>query len=154
MTDLKLQEALVGEVREVLESQSVKLPGGSEWKNFHVYSQEKPYKNDEQDDDQENYIIVMLDDENLGEENRWKVHVHMIISICLYEEAHQGNMILADLMNKIYLHLVNRRFVAGMFEMEQEAHKRFNQECYKNFYECDLETVWKLPEIYTSEDFI
>lgn len=156
MTDLKLQEVLVKEIQCLLENQSLKKPDGSEWKNLNVYRQEKPYKDDEDDDAQEDYIIVMLDDEDFGEDRRWKVDVHMIMSICLYEDAHQGNMILANLMNQIFMHLQRKGIIGDMFEMEPEAYKRFNHECYPNYYECDLITVWKLPEIErdSSEDLI
>lgn len=147
MTDLKLQQVIIDEIRTLLDNHSIRKLDGEEWTDFHVYCQDKPYKDDEEDD-QEDYIIVMLDDEDLGADGRWKVNVHILISICLYEEEHQGNMILADLMNQIYMHFQKKGFIGGMFEMESEAHKRFNQESYPNYYECDLITVWKLPEIY------
>lgn len=156
MTDLKLQEVLVKEIEHLLESQSLKKLDGSNWKDLNVYRQDKPYKDDFNDDDQEDYIIVMLDDEDFGSDFCWKVNVHMVMSICLYENENQGNMILANLMNQIFMHLQKKRIIGGMFEMEPEAHKRFNHECYPNYYECDLITVWKLPEIHaeTEEDFI
>lgn len=144
------------EIRSLLDSQSLKKLDGSAWKDFNVYKQDKPYKDDEEDEAQEDYIIVMLDDEDLGADNQWKVYVHILISICLYDEEHQGNVILANLMNQIFMHFQKKGIVGGMFEMEREAHKRFNQECYPNYYECDLITAWKLPEIYmeTEDDFI
>ncbi len=156
MTDLKLQEVLVGEIRSLLQNQSLKKLDGTAWKDLNVYQQEKPYKDDEDDAAQEDYIIVMLGDEDLGEDRRWKVDVHMIMSICLYENAHQGNMILANLMNQIFMHLQRKGIIGDIFGMEPEAYKRFNHECYPNYYECDLITVWKLPEVEreSSEDFI
>lgn len=156
MTDLKLQEEIMGEIRALLDSQSLKKLDGSARKDFNVYRQDKPYKDDEEDEEQEDYIIVMLDDEDMGDDNQWKVNVHILISIYLYDEEHQGNVILANLMNQIFMHFQKKGIIGGMFEMEHEAHKRFNQECYPNYYECDLITVWKLPEIYmeTEGDFI
>ena len=156
MTDIKLQEVLIEEIHHLLKNQSLKKLDGSAWKDLNVYQQDKPYKDDENDSDQEDYIIVMLDDEDLGEDNRWKVDVHMMMSICLYENENQGNVILANLMNQIFMHLQRKGIIGGMFEMEREAYKRFNHECYPNYYECDLITSWKLPEIEREsvEDFI
>ena len=156
MTDLALQDAVIEEIKALMERQSLRKLNGDVWKDYSIYRQDKPYKDDENDDDQEDYIIVMLDDEDLGADNRWKVDVHIIISICLYEEQHQGNLILANLMNQIYMHLARKGVIGNMFEMEAEAHKRFNHECYPNYYECDLITVWRLPELERAaeEDFI
>ena len=156
MTDLKLQEVIMDEIRSMLDSQSLKKMDGSVWKDFNIYRQDKPMKDDAEDDDQEDYIIVMLDDEDLGADNKWKVDVHILISICLYDEERQGNVVLANLMNQIFMHFQKKGIIGEMFEMESEAHKRFNQECYPNYYECDLITVWKLPEIHmeTEDDLI
>ncbi|MCM1045634.1 MAG: hypothetical protein NC417_09000 [Candidatus Gastranaerophilales bacterium] len=155
MTDLDLQNALIRELEELVEHQSLKKLDGEVWKDFHIYRQDKPYKNDDAaddadadvDDDQEDYIIVMLDNEDTDEDGRWIVDVHMLISIRLFEEEHQGNLILATLMNQIDLHLSKKGIIAGRYEMELEKHKRFNQECYPNYYECDFITRWKLPAV-------
>ncbi|MCI9142071.1 MAG: hypothetical protein HFH87_05530 [Lachnospiraceae bacterium] len=146
MTDLDLQDALMKELEELAEHQSLKKLDGEVWKNFNIYRQDKPYKDDEQDSDQEDYIIVMLDDEDTDQDGRWIVNVHMLISVMLFEEEHQGNLILATLMNQIDLHLSKKGIIAGRYEMEREKHKRFNHDCYPNYYECDYITRWKLPE--------
>ena len=145
MTDLDLQNALIRELEELAEHQSLKKLDGEGWKDFCIYRQDKPYKDDEADADQEDYIIVMLGDEDTDQDGRWIVDVHMLISIMLLEEEHQGNLILATLMNQIDLHLSKKGIIAGRYEMEPEKHKRFNNECYSNFYECDYITKWKLP---------
>lgn len=150
MTNLDLQEALITEVKEVLEHQSIKRLDGETWKDFNVYRQDKPYKDDDEDEAQENYIIVMLDDEDTDSEGRWIVTVHMLISAYVpfnEDTDHQGNMIIANIMNQIDLHLCKKGIIADMYEMEPQRKKRFNQECYQNYYECDYITKWKLPEI-------
>lgn len=146
-TDLGLQEALIREIEELADKQSLKKLNDEVWTDYKVYRQDKPYKDDEQDSEQEDYIIVMIDDEDTDKEGQWIVTIHILISIVLYEEQHQGNLILANLMNQIDMHLRKKGVIAGKFEMEKEAHKRFNHECYPNYYECDLITKWKLPEI-------
>lgn len=148
MTDLDLQNALIRELEELVDHQSLKKLDGEVWKDFNIYRQDKPYKNDEADEadaDQEDYIIVMLGDEDTDQDGRWIVDIHILISIMLLEEEHQGNLILATLMNQIDLHLSKKGIIAGCYEMEPEKHKRFNHECYPNYYECDLITKWKLP---------
>lgn len=147
MTDLHLQDALIQELKYLTESHSLKKLNGDVWDNYHIYRQEKPYKDDDDVSEQEDYIIVMLDDEDTDEDGCWIVTVHMIFSIMLYDEENQGNLVLASLMNQVDLHLTKKGIIAGVYEMEKEKHKRFNQECYPNFYECDYITKWKLPEM-------
>lgn len=145
MTDLHLQDTLIAELHELMESHSLKKLNGDTWEDFHIYRQDKPYKNDDDDAEQENYIIVMIDDEDTDEAGNWIVTVHMIFSIMLFDEENQGNLILASLMNQVDLHLMKKGIIAGVYEMETEKHKRFNQECYPNFYESDYITKWKIP---------
>lgn len=158
MTDLELQNALITEIEGLLERQSLKKPSGEAWRDIIVYRQDKPFKNDEDTEDQEDYIIVMLDDEDVGKDGdgSWEVTVHIIISIMMYEVEHQGNILLANLMNQLDLHFRKQGFIGQRFEMLREAHKRFNHECYPNYYECDYITKWKLPlaQIEGIEDLI
>ena len=146
MTDLDLQDAIIKEIEKLTENQSLKKLNGEVWKDYNLYRQEKPYKDDEADADQEDYIIVMLDDEDTDENGDWIVNVHILISIVLFEEQHQGNLILANLMNQLDLHFWKQRIIASKYEMQKQRHKRFNQECYPNYYECDYITRWKLPQ--------
>lgn len=152
MTDLDLQDALIRELEELVERQSLKKLDGEVWKDFNIYRQDKPYKDDEADVDQEDYIIVMLDDEDMDQDGRWIVDVQMVISIMLFEKENQGNLILANLMNQIDLHLSKKGIIAGKYEMEKEKYKRFNHECDPNYYECCLITRWKLPAVNMEVD--
>jgi hypothetical protein len=156
MTDLDLQAALVSELEQLQKDKSLKLLDGSVWRDYHIYTQDKPYKDDEDYEEQEDYIIVLLDEEDADEKGEWTVQVQFIVSICLYEEEHQGNLIIATLMNQIYLHLKSKGIIDGQYEMENRAHKRFNHECYPNYYEAALITYWKLPPVRMQglEEFI
>ena len=145
MTDLELQDALIIEIERLLKHQSLRKPNGETWKDISVYRQDKPFKDDEDTEDQEDYIIVMLDDEDVDKDGNWEVTVHIIISIMMYEVEHQGNILLADLMNQLDLHFRKQGFIDQRYEMLREAHKRFNHECYPNYYECDYITKWRLP---------
>jgi hypothetical protein len=146
MTDLKLQEAIISELEELTARQSLKKLDGEAWKDYNIYAQDIPLKDDDSDEAQEDYILVLLDDEDTDDDGRWIVQVHILISIMLYEEEHQGNLILANLMNQIDLHFCKKGVISGRYEMEVERHKRFNQECPPNYYECDYISKWKLPE--------
>lgn len=146
MTDLDLQDVLIREIKELANRQSLMKMDGKVWKDYNIYRQDKPYKDDEEDADQEDYIIVMLDDEDTDPDGRWVVTVHILISIMLFEEEHQGNLILANWMNQLDQYLCKKGVIGGRYEMEKERHKRFNNECYPNYYECDYITKWKLPE--------
>ncbi|MBE5910889.1 hypothetical protein [Pseudobutyrivibrio sp.] len=145
MTDLDLQKAIVKEIEKLTQDQSLKKLNDEVWKDYNIYTQEKPYKDDFADDDQEDYVIVMLDDEDTDEDGNWIVNVHILLSIKLYEEQHQGNLILANLMNQLDLHFWSLRILDNRYEMQKQRHKRFNQECYPNYYECDYITRWKIP---------
>lgn len=151
MTDLDLQKAIVDEVKEMIVSHHLQMCGEyDEIKDFTVYTQEKPYKNDYDidEEEQENYIIVMLDDEDINEnQDYWTVQVHIIISINLYEKQHQGNLIIADIMNNIHMWLTRKKSIGyqNQYKIEHRAHKRFNQECYPEYCEGDLITFWHLP---------
>lgn len=147
MTDLDLQDALIKEIKEVMEDQSLKKVDGEEWKDYNIYRQDKPYKDEECEADQEDYIIVMLDDEDTDSDGRWIVTVQILFSIMMFDEQHQGNLILANWMNQLDLHLCKKGVIAGKYEMEKERHKRFNQECYPNYYESAYITKWKLPAV-------
>ena len=148
MTDLDLQGAIIREIQELTASQSLKKLDDEVWEDYNIYRQDKPYKNDAEEEDQEDYIIVMLDDEDTNDAGQWVVTVHIVISIMLMEEEHQGNLILANLMNQLDLHFMKERVIDRRYEIENERHKRFNHECYPNYYECDYITKWVLPAVY------
>lgn len=145
MTDLHLQDALIHELEELTAHHSLKKLNDEVWEDYCIYRQDKPYKDDENISEQSDYIIVMLDDEDTDKEGNWIVTVHMIFSIMLFDEENQGNLILASLMNQVDLYLMKKGIIAGVYEMETEKHKRFNHECYPNFYESDYITKWKIP---------
>lgn len=147
MTDLELQDSLVREIEEMARWHSLKKLNGETWEDYKIYRQEKPYKDDGFEDDQEDYIIVLINDEDTDGEGNWIVEIQFIISIVLYEEVHQGNLILANLMNQIEMHLRKKGIIAGKYEIEDEMHKRFNQECPPTYYECALITKWKIPTV-------
>ena len=155
MTDLGLQAALYEEIRKMAKSYvNDELAG---WVDFNVYKQDKPYKEDDFVNEetaiggnpQENYIIVMVDDEDTNEAGEWIVQVYFIISIGEYYEEHSGNMVILDVMNEIWRKLNEKRIIGGKYLMETKAHKRINHECYPNYYEGALVTYWKLPATNT-----
>lgn len=151
MTDLELQRALAGELKKMCETHSLKKLDGEDWKAYNIYSQDKPYKDDEDDKAQEDYIIVLLDDEETFKDEagkwKWKVCVQFIISIELYDESNQGNLILANLMNQIDSHFRKHCIVGGCCTMDSKSYKKFNHECYEGFYESALITYWEFPVI-------
>jgi hypothetical protein len=147
MTDVDLQTALMREVREVLDTQGIKNmdDGYTRWKDFNVYRQDLPFKNDDEDWRQTDYVLVIIGDEDTDEDGDWIVQMHMSMCIMSMDEEHQGNVVLANLMNQIDLHLSKKGIIDDRYEMQRERHKRFNDECMPNEYECDYITTWKLP---------
>lgn len=169
MTDLELQQALYEHVRSFLKDQGLEFPYSNqetvvdeetgeeneqtihEWKPFNVYKQDKPYKTDENDEDEENYILIILNDED-GEERSedWIVEVQFIVGIELYEDDHQGNLIIANVMNKLWHYLRTHKIDGADLDRHDKA-KRFNQENYPNFYEGALITKWRIRDVQVAE---
>lgn len=146
MTDLDLQEVIIRELKDMCKEQSLMKMEGEVWKDYNIYRQDKPYKDDDDDGAQEDYIIVLIDDEDTDDDGNWIVSIQILFSIILYDEEHQGNLILANLMNQVYSRFKRMGILGGKYVMENEAHKRFNHECPPVYYESALITKWKLPE--------
>lgn len=158
MTDIDLQTALIKELKDMCTEHSLMVPVReldedgqqdrlTEWKDYNIYRQDKPYKAEELPEEQENYMIVAIWDEDTNEDGDWIVEMHIIIGIELYEESRQGNLVLANLMNQIDYRLRTKGILCGQYEKELRAHKRFNDQCDPNYYECDYITYWKIPQI-------
>lgn len=173
-TDIDLQEALLKEVREM--NLDWRKPGSAnEWIDWKYYRQMKPWKMDEmligedgrplldengypivipdetRDEDQEDYIIVMIDDEDLNPEGEWIVQIVFIASVYIEDDKQQGNLVIQDVLNRIWMNLSKKGIIAGRYEMENFGRKRFNQEATTNFYEGILITKWKLPRVFPEE---
>lgn len=150
MTDLELQEAVIREIQNLLDKQSLRKPNGEVWKDFNIYRQAKPYKNDFDDERQEDYIIVMLDDEDMEEngDGSWIVMLHIGICITYESDDGQGDVVLANLMNQIDLHLRKLGYIDQKYELLREAHKRFDPDSGPNYFQCDYISKWKLPPIH------
>lgn len=157
MTDVDLQTAIIRELESMCKDESLMMPVyeptedliGQQfkaWKDFNIYRQDMPYKNEEMPDEQEDYLIVVIWDEDTDDAGDWIVEMHIIIGITLYEEEHQGNLILLNLMNQIDYRLRTKGILGKQYEKELKAHKRIN-ECEPNRYECDYITYWKIPQI-------
>ena len=156
MTDLDLQKALADELKAMCREEILKMPqydhdGNVEtfksWKEYNIYVNDKPYKDEELPDVQEDYIIVVIGDEDTDNEGNWIVEMHIVVSICLFENEHQGNLIIANLMNQIDYRFRTKGIIAGKYEKEPETYKRFNDDCWENYYEADYISKWKLPAI-------
>lgn len=150
MTDLDLQKELANELRDHLLDDGIMMVRGKEFKDINVFKQDLPIKSDGDEDEDDdkiwNYIIVMIGDEDVVD-GEWKVEIHFLIGIEDKDLQCQGNMNIAYIMNEIYMHLRKETFTGNRkeYEMEEEAHKRFNLNADYPYYEGDLITYWKLP---------
>ena len=155
MTDIDLQTAIIRELKGMCKDESLMMPmcepDGSmcftAWKDYNIYRQDKPYKDEEIPEEQENYMIVAIWDEDTDENGDWIVQIYIIIGITLYEESHQGNLILANLMNQIDQRFMKKGILEKQYVKERKAHKRFNDQCEPNVYECNYISYWKIPQI-------
>jgi len=157
MTDIDLQTAIMNELKDMCRDESLMMPiyesdedGPARfdaWKEYNIYRQDKPYKNEELPEEQENYMLVTIGDEDTDEDGNWIVQIYIIIGISLYEESHQGNLILANLMNQIEYRFQTKGILVGQYQKEAKAHKRFSDQCEPDFYECNYITYWKIPQV-------
>ena len=164
MVDTELQEILAQEVEKLIANHGLAIPGRTEsddleteapyvkgdqvWKNWNVYRQEKPYKSDVNDEELENYVIVIINDEDMDSEGNWTVQIQFIVAIELDEDDRQGHMILASFMNELWQHFKTNNIAEGEAELvPQSGKKRWNQESYPNFYEAALICNWKFKDV-------
>lgn len=166
MTDLELQKELYNRITAFLEEKGLQFPSMGEeagedpegeplaepsWKAFNVYIQDKPFKTDENDEEEENYIIIILNDED-GRSNTedWEIEIQFIVGIELYENEHQGNLIIANVMNNLWKLFRTTKIDGADLDRHNKA-KRFNQENYPNFYEGALITHWLIHDVQVAE---
>ena len=117
---------------------------GNEYKDLKVYPQDLPEKYDEDDEELRNYVVVMIADEDVVDDE-WRVEVHFSINIEDMDKDHSGWTNVMYLMNEIYMHFIKEGIVGRHTRMEREAHKRFNQNVLYPYFESDLITFWRLP---------
>lgn len=103
------------------------------------------------DEDQEDYIIVLIDDEDMGEDGQWTVQIDIIVSMYSEDPLQQGNVVIQGVLNRIWMNFAKKAFIDERYEMLKKASKRFNQEAITNFYEGLLITRWKLPRVFPEE---
>lgn len=144
MTDLQLLSDIVESLKEFVKSDAITMKLGNEYKNLKVYSQDLPEKYDEDDEELRNYVVVMIADEDVVDDE-WRVEVHFSINIEDMDSDHSGWTNVMYLMNEIYMHFIKVGIVGRYTKMERVAHKRFNQNVLYPYFESDLITYWTLP---------
>lgn len=144
MTDLQLLNDIVESLKEFVKSDAITMKLGNEYKDLKVYSQDLREKFDEDDEGLCNYVVVMIADEDVVDDE-WRVEVHFSINIEDMDNDHSGWTNTMQLMNEIYMHFIKVGIVGKHTRMEREAHKRFNQNIFYPYFESDLITYWTLP---------
>ena len=104
MTDLQLLNDIVESLREFVKSDAITMKLGNEYKDLKVYPQDLPEKYDEDDEELRNYVVVMIADEDVVDDE-WRVEVHFSINIEDMDNDHSGWVNVMYLMNEIYRHL-------------------------------------------------
>ena len=144
MTDLQLLNNIVESLREFVKSDAITMKLGNEYKDLKVYPQDLPEKYDEDDEELRNYVVVMIADEEVVDDE-WRVEVHFSINIEDMDNDHSGWVNVMYLMNEIYRHFIKVGIVGRHTRMERKAHKRFNPNVLYPYFESDLITYWTLP---------
>lgn len=142
MTDVELQDTLIAELRKM----KLQKLDEEEWKDYSIYKQNEPFK--DEDDPDGDYIIVIIDDEDTDKEDgRWMVTIQMILQVVSDRPENDGEVMLANLMNQIDFRFRRKGIIGGRYEMQKEAYKRFNKNCPPGYYQSAYITKWKMPEI-------
>ena len=89
MTDLQLLNDIVESLREFVKSDAITMKLGNEYKDLKVYPQDLPEKYDEDDEELRNYVVVMIADEDVVDDE-WRVEVHFSINIEDMDNDHSG----------------------------------------------------------------
>ncbi len=144
MTDIELQKVIAGDLQEFLKQDGIMMPLGEDFADIKVYTQDLPVKQDEDDQELRNYIVVMIAEETAGEDE-WNVEIHFSVNIEDRDKARSGSVNVLYLMNEIYTHYTKTGVIGRHYRMETEAHKVLNLEAPFPYYEGDLITYWKLP---------
>lgn len=144
MTDIELQKDIVSELKVLLNSKGIMMPLGGKFASLHVYEQDIPLKQDEDDEMQRNYIVVMIGEEE-SDGNEWDVEVHFSIGVEDRDKDCSGNKNILYLMNEIFIHFMKSGIIGRHCRMEKKAYKALNLEAPFPYYEGDLITHWKLP---------
>lgn len=145
MTDIDLQDKLKERVDAVLETHSLKRTDGEEWYDFNVYKNEIPVKTDYNDMFEENYIVILISDEDEMKDGSWKVEIQFIIGYHEEDDERQGHYVLCTLMNEIFMDLAKHEPPGNMYERLPESAKRFAEKHIEGFYEAALIMSFKLP---------
>lgn len=111
MTDLQLLNDIVESLREFVKSDAITMKLGNEYKDLKVYPQDLPEKYDEDDEELRNYVVVMIADEDVVDDE-WRVEVHFSINIEDMDNDHSGWVNVMYLMNEIYRHFIKVGIVA------------------------------------------
>lgn len=144
MTDIDLQKDIVRDLRGFLREDGIMMPLGTDFSDIKVYRQDIPPKQDEDDEELRNYIVVVIAEEKSDTEE-WDVEIHFSINIEDRDKSRSGNLNVLYLMNEIYAHYMKKGVIGRHCRMEPEAQKYLNLEVPYPYYEGDLITNWKLP---------
>ena len=95
----------------------------------------------------DNYILVVIGPQKTDERGQWSTEIQLIFQIQSMRDERDGELILANLMNKIDYEFTKKGILAEKYEIEKEKSKDFNPVCPENYYQSAYTTHWKLPNI-------
>lgn len=145
MTDLDLQEKLIVRIKDIMEKYSLKRTDDEEWYDFNIYANELPVKTDYNDDEEQNYIVVIIGDEDERQDGSWDVEMQIIFGYADRDENRQAHVVLYTLMNNIFMDLKKHESIDERYELLTKSHKRYADQHREGFYESALIMTWTIP---------
>ena len=120
MTDLALQKDIIDELKKFFEKDEILMIRGKEFAEMHVYQQDLPIKDEEDDEELRNYVLVVVGDQDV-EGDEWVTEVHFAINIEDRDRDRSGNINVLYIMNEIYNHFMKKGIVGKHCRMDKKA---------------------------------
>lgn len=152
-TDVLLQKALVEEVKEELKNYT-SVNNDGEYMKFNVYPQNLPAKKGKNDDEHFPYVLVCLDEEQInGEDDDLICSIYFLVGINDKNPNKQGHFDIANVLNRLSKHFLEKRLVNGRYRIAFPLTKKFQEEDTYPKFIGGMYTLWTLekPEIEETE---
>ena len=152
-TDVLLQKALVEEVKEELKNYT-SVNNDGEYMKFNVYPQNLPAKKGKNDDEHFPYVLVCLDEEQInGEDDDLICSIYFLVCINDKNPNKQGHFDIANVLNRLSKHFLEKRLVNGRYRIAFPLTKKFQEEDTYPKFIGGMSTLWTLekPEIEETE---
>ncbi len=150
-SDVHLQQSLVEEVEKELKEYTSANHAG-EYMHFHVYPQSLPAKKGKNDDDHFPYVLVCLDEEEIGEYGEGcLVSVYFLVGITDMDSDKQGHFEVMNVLNRLSGRFLENPLVNSRYRLKFPMRKKFQTEDTYPKYFGGMSTTWEAASLQLNE---